>query len=68
MLNDNLTGMSCDDDVEYTVQENLKAESSEKIKRALRHNVLSYNNMYNSNMVRKFIIKEKRHDGPDQLM
>ena len=50
ILNDKLLGLSCDDDLAYTVKDNLKAvraareaciktESSDKLKRALRNNV-----------------------------
>jgi transposase InsO family protein len=55
VLNDKLPGLSCDGDLSYTVEDNLKAmraareacikaESSDKLKRALQHNVPSYNN------------------------
>ena len=76
VLNDKLTGLSCDDDLAYTVEENLKAmraareacikaESSDKIKRALTHNVPSYNNEQFENGQKVYYKrKDTRWSGP----
>ena len=63
VLNDKLTGLSCDDDLAHTVEENLKAmraareacikaESLDKLKRALR-------NIVPSNKDEQFVNGEK---------
>ena len=80
VLNDILPGLSCDDDLAYTVEENLKAmrvareaciksESSDKIKTALRHNVPAYNNEKFENGQKVYYKrKDTRWSGPANVI
>ena len=80
VLNDKLTGLSCDDDLAYTVEENLKAmraareacikaESSDKLKRALRNNVPSYNDERFENGEKVYYKrKDTRWSGPANVL
>ena len=76
ILNNKLPGLSSDDELSYTVEENLKAmqlareacvkaESAEKIKTAMRNNVPSYNNeIFENGQKVYYKRKDKRWSGP----